>query len=99
MPCRTLKLRAKTDRRYIRSPYRSNRFILAEIQAPHMHAEDNQRQRPPVNLAFVLDRSGSMSGEKIYLAKKAVVQAIGRLKSDDRFSVVAYDDQIDVVIR
>ena len=100
MPCRTLKLRAQTDRRYIRSTYRSNRFVLAEVTAPHMHAEDNnQRQRPPVNLAFVLDRSGSMAGEKIYLAKKAVAHAIGRLQSDDRFSVVVYDDQIDVVIR
>jgi len=100
MPCRNLKLRAQTDRRYIRSTYRSNRFILAEVTAPHLHAQDNAgRQRPSVNLAFVLDRSGSMAGEKIYLAKKAVAQAIGRLKTDDRFAVVVYDDQIDVVIR
>ena len=100
MPCRNVKLRAQTDRRYIRSTYRSNRFILAEVTAPHMHAEDNsQRVRPPVNLAFVLDRSGSMAGEKIYLAKQAVSQAIGRLKTEDRFAVVVYDDQIDVVIR
>jgi len=100
VPCRNLKLRAQTDRRYIRSTYRSNRFILAEVTAPHMHADENaNRQRPPVNLAFVLDRSGSMSGEKIYLAKQAVTQAIGRLKAEDRFAVVVYDDQIDVVIR
>jgi Ca-activated chloride channel family protein len=50
-----------------------------------------------VNLAFVVDRSGSMAGEKIRLAKSAVEQSIGRLQSDDRFSVVTYDNQIDVV--
>ena len=33
MPCRTLKLRAKSDRRFIRSTSRSNRFVLAEITA------------------------------------------------------------------
>ena len=90
----------RTDRRYIRSTYRSNRFILAEISAPATPPtpDPSQRKRPPVNLAFVLDRSGSMAGEKIALAKQAVVQSVGRLHSDDRFSVVVYDDHIDVVI-
>src|SRR5688500_3979454 len=93
-------LSVRTDRRYIRSTYRSNRFILAEIAAPADPAmrDPSQRNRPPVNLAFVLARSGSMSGEKIALAKQAVVQSVGRLQADDRFSVVVYDDQIDVVI-
>ena len=99
MPCTKLALRAKTDRRFIGSTYRSNRFILAEVTAPHQHAETtSSRARPQVNLAFVLDRSGSMSGEKIALAKRAVEQSIGRLQADDRFSVVVYYDQIDVVI-
>jgi Ca-activated chloride channel family protein len=96
-----ISLRASTDRRYIRSTYRSNRFVLAEIVAPHMHESETGigRRRPPVNLAFVLDRSGSMSGAKIALAKQAVEQSIGRLQADDRFSVVVYDDVIDVVVR
>jgi Ca-activated chloride channel family protein len=51
-----------------------------------------------VNLAIVLDRSGSMSGEKLSVAKAAVQEAIGRLQPEDRFSVVVYDDQVDVVI-
>lgn len=92
-------LTAQTDRIYIRSTYRSNRFILAEISAPEAPpATETNRQKPPVNLAFVLDRSGSMAGQKIDLAKQAVIQSIGRLQSEDRFSVVVYDDRIDVVI-
>ncbi|MGI8929248.1 MAG: vWA domain-containing protein [Candidatus Limnocylindrales bacterium] len=97
MPCTTLKLSARSDRRFIRSTYRSNRFILAEIVAPYAH-EQAERRRPPVNLAFVLDRSGSMAGEKIRLAKQAVEYSIARLQSDDRFSIVTYDDVIDVVV-
>jgi Ca-activated chloride channel family protein len=51
-----------------------------------------------VNLAFVLDRSGSMSGEKISLAKRAIETAVDRLLPTDRFAVVCYDDRIDVVV-
>ena len=55
MPFRTLNLKARADRRFIRSTYRSNRFVLAEIKAPHAHLEEGRR-RPSVNLAFVVDR-------------------------------------------
>ena len=98
MPCTNIKLEARTDRRFIRSTYRSNRFILADVTAPHAHERaPGERRRPPVNLAFVLDRSGSMAGEKLRLAKLAVEQSIMRLQSDDRFAVVVYDDSIDVI--
>jgi Ca-activated chloride channel family protein len=97
MTCMTMTLKARTDRRLIRSTSRSARFVLAEITAPHSHRQQGQR-RPPVNLAFVLDRSGSMAGDKIRLAKEAVAQSLRRLDSDDRFSVVMYDSEIDVVM-
>src|SRR4051794_4593102 len=97
MPCRNISLKARADRRFIRSTYRSNRFVLAELKAPHAHHEEGLRGRPAVNLAFVIDRSGSMAGEKLRLAKLAVEQSIARLQSDDRFSITVYDDAIDVV--
>ena len=99
MPCTKIDLRARTDRKFIRSTQRSNRFIVADIKAPHAHAQpgEGQRRRAPVNLTFVIDRSGSMAGEKLRLAKLAVEQSIARFQSDDRFSVVVYDDVVDVV--
>ena len=83
------------DRRLIRPTAHSQRFVLATIAAPRATTE---RERAPVNLAIVLDRSGSMSGEKIRVAKVAVEEAIARLRPDDRFCVVVYDDVVDVVI-
>jgi len=85
----------RQDRRLIRPNSHSKRFLLARIAAPRAATE---RPRKPVNLAIVLDRSGSMSGEKLRVAKAAVEEAIGRLQPDDRFSVVVYDDKIDIVI-
>lgn len=88
-------LTARTDRRYIRSAHRSERFVLVELEAPPAPAKPT---RDPVNLAFVLDRSGSMSGQKLELAKRAIETAVDRLLPTDRFAVVSYDDRIDVVV-
>ena len=88
-------LAVRQDRRLIRPTSHSKRFLLARIVAPRATSE---RPRPPVNLAIVLDRSGSMSGDKLRVAKLAVEEAIGRLQPEDRFSVVVYDDVVDVVI-
>jgi Ca-activated chloride channel homolog len=54
-------------------------------------------ERVPLNLALVIDRSGSMSGDKIAFAKKAAQFVVDNLQADDRVSIVQYDDQIDVV--
>jgi len=54
--------------------------------------------RAPLNVAIVLDKSGSMSGEKIQKAKEAAIMALRRLNSDDIVSVVAYDDSVRVVV-
>jgi Ca-activated chloride channel family protein len=88
-------LRARSDRRYVRSAHRSERFVLVELEAP---PAPRQAQREPVNLAFVLDRSGSMSGDKIGLAKQAIETAVDRLLPSDRFAIVCYDDRIDLVV-
>jgi Ca-activated chloride channel family protein len=91
------RLVVRPDRHLIRAYGRSERFLLVEVVAPTVRS-DEQRRRPPVNLAFVLDRSGSMgAGNKLPLAKQATLESIDRLDDADRFAVVTYDDQVDVV--
>jgi Ca-activated chloride channel homolog len=88
-------LSIRQDRELIRATYRSHRFVLATVSAPSV---ERVGARPSVNLGFVIDRSGSMAGAKLPLAKAAVEQALMRLDGDDRFAVVAYDDQVDTVV-
>jgi Ca-activated chloride channel family protein len=54
--------------------------------------------RPPVNLALVIDRSGSMSGEKISNARNAALEAVRRLAPDDIVSLIAYDSHVETLI-
>lgn len=53
--------------------------------------------RPPMNLSIVLDKSGSMQGQKMQQAKQAAIMAVERLSSQDIVSIVAYDDTVEVV--
>lgn len=55
-------------------------------------------ERPAVNLAVVLDRSGSMSGEKLEKAKEAAIEALRRLDRRDLFSLVIYDHTVETVV-
>lgn len=83
------------DRRLIRPRWHSKRFVVVTVTAPEAR---HSGSRAPANLAFVLDRSGSMNGQKIRLAAQAVEEAIGQLRSDDRFAVVIYDDEVETLI-
>ena len=59
---------------------------------------DVRRERAAVNIAIVLDQSGSMSGRKIEEAKRAAIMAIDQLREDDIVSVVTYQSTVDVLV-
>ena len=54
--------------------------------------------RAPVNVAIVIDQSGSMGGAKIAQAKEAAKFAVNRLGEGDIISLIAYSDRVDVLV-
>jgi Ca-activated chloride channel family protein len=56
------------------------------------------KERAPVNVAIVIDKSGSMSGKKIEKAKEAAILALHRLRASDIVSVVLYDSEVEVLV-
>ncbi|MEM7396165.1 MAG: VWA domain-containing protein, partial [Verrucomicrobiota bacterium] len=48
----------------------------------------------PSKTVFVLDRSGSMEGEPMAQAKKALLACLGALSPDDLFTVLAFDHEV-----
>jgi Ca-activated chloride channel family protein len=92
-----MTLAIQTDRTLIRAAASSTRYVLARITAPRAPERD---MRLPVNVGIVLDRSGSMAAErKFELAREAVEQSLRMLRADDRFALVVYDSEIDVLMQ
>lgn len=86
---------ARTDRPLILDAGGSRRFVLVSLDAPPAP----KGPRPPLHLGLALDRSGSMNdGDRIVLARKAAVAAIRSLVDTDRFSVVAYNGEAEVIV-
>lgn len=59
---------------------------------------ERKTDRMPVNVSFVIDRSGSMAGPRIAQAREAAIMAVNRLDANDIASVVIFDDKIDVLV-
>lgn len=60
--------------------------------------EFESSKRVPINLALVIDRSGSMAGDRIEKAREAAILAVNMLNSDDTLSIIAYDSDAKVIV-
>lgn len=58
-----------------------------------------RRKTPTLALMLVIDKSGSMSGERIELVKEAAKSTIEILQSQDRVGVLAFDDGTMPLVR
>lgn len=68
---------------------------MLTLQAPVL---DSDRSRAGQTLLVVLDRSGSMSGAPLETAKEALRHLVRRLAPQDRFGLVVFDDQAQLIV-
>ena len=67
-----------------------DRYGLAMLMPPGDHF--TQTQRLPREMVFVVDTSGSMHGQSMEQAKKALFYALSLLDSDDSFNIIGFDN-------
>jgi Ca-activated chloride channel homolog len=68
----------------------SEAFAVLEVKAQH----SKESQRVPVNVALVIDRSGSMRGQKLDDAKRAAREFVQRMTEVDRLALVHYGTSV-----
>jgi Ca-activated chloride channel family protein len=90
----TLRLKVEPDHEYLLSGSPQEVVVKIDLLA---EAHKKKSKRTPLNLAVVLDRSGSMAGAKIEKARQAAMELVDRLAPDDFLSFIIYSDRAEVV--
>ncbi|MBH0011375.1 marine proteobacterial sortase target protein [Pseudoalteromonas sp. NZS100_1] len=70
-----------------------DRYGLAMLMPPG--DQFVQTQRLPREMVFVVDTSGSMHGQSIEQAKKALFYGLSLLDSDDSFNIIGFDSVVN----
>jgi hypothetical protein len=102
-PHHTPKVNVRPQRKCMLSGINDKINILFEMSTPAELVEGIEegglkgKERPAIDLAIVLDRSGSMEGDKSNFAKKAIIEIINTLGPQDRLHFVVYWDIIQVI--
>lgn len=78
-----------------RTPHDVDLPVLVRIRVPEAVGE--RPGRSPLNLALVLDRSGSMAGKPLAEAKRCAHHVVRALSPSDRCALVAYDDGVQLL--
>lgn len=90
-----IHLNAELDYAKLSAEGNDTAIVKVSLRPDHIPSDS---PRPPLNLAIVLDRSGSMSGSKIEMAKKAAARAFYALRPDDRVSIVSYSNTVETLL-
>ncbi|MBC7678671.1 MAG: VWA domain-containing protein, partial [Pseudorhodobacter sp.] len=69
--------------------------LLVELTAP---TTTTDQQRQPTTLQVVLDRSGSMAGDRLEGAKTALLALVDRLDPCDNLGVLAFDNTVQIAV-
>jgi Ca-activated chloride channel homolog len=87
-------LKVQIDRPLLPADQSSERYLLITFQTPELA---RSVPRSPLNLSLVIDRSGSMSGDKLNYVKEAARHVLRLLTEADRLSTVIYDDEVEIL--
>src|SRR5258706_13875969 len=90
----TIKFKAEPDQKYFLAGSSHDVVIRIDLTA----SPNARHKRMPLNIAVVLDRSGSMAAAKIEKSRQAAMMLVDQLAAGDIFSLVAFDSTTEVII-
>lgn len=88
----TLTMSAALSHGYLENGNAREVFASVDIDA----IKHEGSKRPPLNIAVVVDRSGSMSGDRIRYSKEAAMRLVNILTENDRVALITYGSDVRV---
>lgn len=89
-----LDMECISGNRFALSSEPSREHVLIQLRS----APNVTGRRLPLNLALVIDRSGSMEGEPLDYVKRACSYVVDLLEPNDILSVITFEEQVDVLV-
>ena len=86
-----MRVTAKFDRKLIWYRGNSVRYLVVRVTDP---GEGTARAKAALSLSLVVDASGSMAGAPLQFAVDAAQRVVRQLSSEDRLSVVSFDESV-----
>lgn len=101
-----LAITALADNNYVSNATYARSHVLFEIRStgslvhPSLQTgmDIGRGTRLPLNLALVIDRSGSMDGEPLEYAKRACGYVVDLLEPNDILSVITFEETAEVIM-
>eukprot|EP00667_Euglena_gracilis_P003906 EG_transcript_3920 len=90
-PC--ISLTSYTEFPAVQASVRQKLLVMAHLKAPEMNLPAG-KERPPISVSAVIDRSGSMTGGKLALTKAALRFVVANLTANDEFGLVTYSSDV-----
>jgi len=90
-----IELRSELANPVVEAGQKQTTFLKVSLKGFSL---ENANERTPANIAIVLDKSGSMNGEKIQSAKQAARMAVDLLNDNDILSIITYDSTVNVIV-
>jgi len=92
-PAITITLTTQLSRPAIAEGETATLYLVVQLTAP----SEANTARLPLNLSAVVDRSGSMAGEKLAYTKKALRFLIDQTIASDYLSCILFDDEVQTL--
>jgi Ca-activated chloride channel family protein len=89
---KNITVNTKFDRNKILASENPDRYLLVDLESATQQSSNDL----PLNVALVIDASGSMEGQWIEAAKQAAVEIVQALGDRDRVSVVSFSSDVQV---
>jgi len=89
---KNITVNAKFDRNKILASENPDRYLLVDLESATLQSSNDL----PLNVALVIDASGSMEGPWIEAAKQAAIEIVQALGDRDRVSVVSFSSDVQV---
>lgn len=91
-----LGISAQLSHRAVRRGGAGTVFLDIDLRALDNASKD--KKGPPINMALVVDRSGSMAGPKLENARAAARRLVDGLREGDRLAIVTYGSDVTVLV-